>query len=831
MLNYVIQIDLRSGEKKKEDMEKELQLTLNEPIDYTTQLVVATEMNGKFYNVKDILSSTALNNTIYLDSSDDVEFPYLVCESSYQDISPIFAMFKQSDFKISKEKLEPVAKALAPTYGELFTADTLEQLQSACSSFDKYLNGERVKIKMSMAWYKHVARTKKLVLEINSSGRAETIYIEGENKTLFRAEPDDELFIRVPTYDELSISNVKVLPKSICIPYTDNSLRTADFREHITEATPIEMVVGNPANNDLDILDSEKRFKSALMSLMDSGTSIEFPDVPLEKCKEQNIGSTLVKEYIKTLALCAAKMNWNHSGFLPVMKYDSSLEDDEDDDDEDREESEAKAALGSVAWSTEGFGGKPSLPSDALVDGSSIIYRFIDKAFNRDVYSIIDIVIKMFRFGKLKPSRIKLTPNGSSELTEYIDLTDCYFYKNSGNYSSVDIVCDEKGNNLTPLCSIKMMSYLSDRNYIKSNNLKNSNVDMNVGIVCERKYTGDSFSQKVLLSYIDIIKAYEDNDPLCKIKGFSYDGTNLLVDGSTTTILNTVTKSLRELSQSVINCSTGEYEFFCYSGFKDSFMIKGCWDKKLSVLRILNEFFGSNDLTLLSACSYDTIEELDLKCGQFAIPPRACIENNIARYLIPLICDVSMIYENLVMGGKEVSVSDLILVFRQVIKDKGFIGTFGLSEVKETLPSAIKESSSFKTKVIKEGGYNILEEVVESNLEGYSIYKLILNKELTEKVKGSFKGFNVIDVEPTTGYNVVGYLGFKSKADPKIFIDPNSVQTNIKGVYDIVKACPGLMGILLKCLQESKQVSKFDSVETGLYYCRLGNYIYKGLIE
>lgn len=811
MENFVIKLDLNSS---------------------SVETVVAIKLDNRMYNVLEVLATSGEDfDDVLLSSAEGYDHPFLICTDLGINVTQLYSIFKKLEFKAQDDFLIKVMDTLSKNNLNL-TLEDLKNLELCCSEFDKYLNGKKVKINFLNSKFDNYALTDKLVKENNSSGEAKTIYIEGENKTIFRATPDDELFIRVPSYEDLFEGLVTIDPKEICKPYPSPEFRTRGFRNFLEQySVKLEDVVGLSQNNDLEILPTEERFKSALTSLMEAGTLKEYPNNTIEECKEQNIGSTLVLGYLKDLAMCAVSLNWQHSGYIP-SGYDYDEDSDYDDDNDDSKSSKLSdtSVLGNKMWSAVGMESANGRYDESidLFDGSAIILDILDDQFNKDVYGVIDVVIRMFRFGKYKPNRIKLGEG------DYFDLTTFTAYKMSGNYSSTDFVVDEEGNNLFVLGAVKMSDTMTDTRYIKSNNIKRPSIDLQIGLICERRFIGDSFTQKVIVSFIDLIKAYDLGESICKVRGVSLIDGKFVISEEVEEVLSETQLNISDLAGAVIN-KPEEYIYFTYNDFKDPFVEKLVWDKSISVCSLIDKYYSSKDLILLAACDYSSLEELDDICVRFQIPPRACIEMNIANYLIPIFCDVSYSLEQGALKDDNVNSSYTINLFKHVMKTRGFSGNFR-PEVVKSLQSSIKDSTTFtrnSNKTIDDNGDDFLKNVIDSDKDNLAYAKLILPKTFIEPVKAQFKSMIVTEVDSSTDDAVVGYVGQRQlqNGSVRIFIHPNNVPTNVPYSVNILKTCPALMGILAKSLQSSEPANKFESIEAGVYYSKLGNAIYNVLVS
>lgn len=799
-------------------------------------LVVATEVDSRIYNIKEILGSAHLTNNIFLSSDEGVNFPFLICEEPQynRDITSIYKMAEKIDFKLEGDMRTAVVSKLA----SVFTAEQVDTLFVACREFKSYLDGDKVQIKMEPTWFTNYELTAKLVDECNNSGKAKNIYIEGENKTLFRENPEDELFLRVPSYEELAIDYVAP-PNFATIerPYPIAELATIDYRKYLPADYPVEWVLGNAENNTLGIQPNEERYRNALRALMDYGIQKERPEVPLEQCLKDNIGSKVVIDYIKSIAQAGAGINWRHTGMIPldieailcggISEYDDSFNSEADDD----------VADTGVEYGTGTFpievqnqpGWKNAIP---------YLEQVIDIIASENLYAIIDFAIMLFRFGGQKPTRISLGTG------KWLDLNSMTIMGSSGNYSTTEIREDAEGNNLIPIGSIVMQDYMSDNAYIEAKGIKSRNIALPVGIICKREYVNTEEYQRVCISFIDIIKAYENNEPMCKIKGIRVVDGEIEMDEEVNNLLTNSSVPLRDIITRVNGDNNGVFCFYQYQGFIDAFFTKQCFDKKLSVLRIWNDNYSSQTLSQLDSFAYDTIEELDANLIAFQIPPRECIQLNMARYLIPILCKVNEMCEKAVLTqGVEPDVHQILYMFKVVCDSMGFLGVYGQGATIDT--PAPQTSTSFNNIVESSKPVEVQSEkptvggaemFINSNIEGYTINKIYLTEEIYNSVKAECDAdgteLNVIDVvvkESSTNPGatqkmyIIGYVAMHptDKKAPKILLNPKNAYQNAVRRMNTLKLIKAFSADIRRILLGGNPPYVFDSADTGVYYCKV----------
>lgn len=789
-------------------------------------LLLASEHDGRFYNVKEILSSKSLTNDAYLTSSDDVDFPYLTCyedsiyKGSVKMLSQLYEIFRRGEFNISDDLLEKIEGQI----NNLFTIEQLKQLISCSKELTSYIKGDKVKINMSSSWYLNRIRTKELVSEVNNSGKAKEVYIEGENKTLFSKSPADEVFIRVPSYEQLMLDGY-LLPsfKDIIDPYETQQFYTPGFKNYISDRFPVELITGNSENNDLPIQSNERRFYNALKSLMDSGISKEFPDKTIEECIESNIGSTTVRDFILNIVLMGAYQNWRHNGLVPINVEKLLSEDPSsysDDDDDENNSFDTGKDEGNWDFYTD------SLAKIGFFDGATFLKNIISEVFNEDVYGIIDIAIKFLRFGSRKPSRIPLGKKG------YLDLNSFRIVSGSGNYNSTEILFDEEGNCLEVIGSVHMKDYMTDENYKKRNSIKIGNVDMPVGLVCKKSFKNTTEHHTIAISFIDLIKAYESDEKLCKVKGISYANGELLFSKEVAETLEAKI-TLRDLISQISENSSMSTQYYQYSGFIDAFMSQSCFDKRLSVLSIWSKYYSSRDLSPLSLYTYDTEEELKDLCEQYTTPPRACIEANIARYIIPILCRVSEIYENSILKGKNMTGYDVAYCFNESMKQLGFIGTFGDSKSLDS-KTKMETLNSFSQKTNKEenGDEDMSISFLDNNLDGMKFCRIYLRKDIFIEVKKKFDTIAQIETlfvkdkfssDPNAKIEcvVIGYLAMKPDSSKFVFLNPDTNVTEVSGNMDVLKLSTILSSIMKKLSISSESKYRYYDSNSCSYYCTI----------
>lgn len=791
-------------------------------------LLVATSIDDKFYNVKEILSAQRVATNVYLNSDEGIEFPFLVVEDSDgQDIGALVRYFSNPAFKPSEQMFQGLS---AKINGQL-SATQLNSLFECNEELNSYLKGDKVTIKLQPSWFLNYTRTKELVDKINSSGKASELFIDGKNETKFMSKPTDELFLAIPSYEEIAMANGALIPEksTFMIPYEDNRLSSVNYRMYLKD-TPMEHVLGSPENNTLDIQPNEQRFYNSLVSLMNYGISQEFPDKTIEECVANGIGSTVVLEYIKSIALVASMINWSHTGFIPVSSISALMEEDDDAPQEDE--------VGSSEMESNKAYGMDNLSIETFVDGELVIQQIIDKAFSKDIYEPIKIAIKLLRWGSRKPTRLFIEHTQS-----FLDLNAFTFVRSSGNFVSTEIESNEKGNNLFIIGNVVASDIVSDRRYMNSLGLKSTNLNIPVGVMCERKYKNSNEKQVIFVSYIDIIKAYNNNESLCKIEGISMENGRLILSPEAREILDGESIRLSKVCDHVKTNNSSTFVYYVYDGFKDAYMEFGALDRRLSILSLINNNISSNDLSKFSKYAYNTKQELESVIKAFMVPPVDAISYNILSYILPIFLQVNEISENalLTSSGEEMSTQEIIDLFIKVMDKNGFTGNFITDKQIPKVPESTVKSSAFgnekpsetpveqppnqqqSSQSVAGSSANIMtgEVFMDRSEVTVPVIKLVVAKDIYDKLIVAGADIRSLSVERTdTGERVV--IGLLTKVGSQVkMLDPMHTAPKSKSCANL-KVLPRVLVSNIQSLINGTEIKfKFQNEEVAKYYCSI----------
>lgn len=774
------------------------------------EVLVAIYREDKIYNVKEILQNESFSSSVYLDSLENFEYPFLVVDDDILDVSQLYKILATKEFKADDELIDKIAATLTA-----FSREDIVNMQEAFKVFNSYMTGEIVKIKLSPSCFLNLAKTVRLVEEINSSGNSEELFLDN-NKTVKRYSEDDEFYIRVPSYTELQMG-MSLLPPigELYEPYGDNrGLGTPDYRQYLGEA-PIEYVLGNSENNNLEIQPNEQRYKNALKHLMCQGIKEEFPDVDPEEALKSNVGSKLVMSYIINVALLGLWQNWSHTGSVPMGLDKELTEIDPTDLDDESEGSDDSDVGGKRSFFVAGG-------VSNRIDSASILSDLLsEKSFSSSVEDLIDFAIKINRFGKYKPTRIKLREG------EYLDMNSFSIVGGSGSYSESEEIRDSEGNNLIVDSIVEMSDLMVDKKFMQSNSISydEASISMPVGFRCIKSYISGE-SVYVFLSFIDLIKAYQSNDARCKIEGISFDGSKISVRDD----INSLPKvSLRDTVNLVSNSSC---YYYCYPQFVDAFFVRDCFSSKVSTLSLFNKFFSSSELNSLSCWSYENLEDLDDLVKMNLVSHEYVIERNIARFIIPLLCQANKFYTSEIMDNREPNVSDVIGMFLGSIESLGFTGVFGDG----TKLAPVLESNFFNSNSNNEEDEEDMSKLLlTKDISNLSVARVYVTKSAFDQIKETFTEVANIEEFSTPlikgGEPVecvtVGYVGFtidpntKKPSTEKVFVNPSLNVNTINSRLPANKLTKALTNNVMCLVRNKKTLFTYSDEESCEYYCRL----------
>lgn len=426
------------------------------------------------------------------------------------------------------------------------------------------------------------------ILENSKEEEYELEFIkEGKNVDRLMTNSDDDVFIRLDTYEEILVNDGEVnnFLGNVIVPFKRPEFYTPNYRNALTPDFNMKSLIGDADNNDLDIQPNEMEFYNAMKELINYGIRQEYPEKDLEECISNHISSARVKNYLKNLAVAVAGVNWGFTGYFPISQlanFDVSdledLENDSDDRGEDEGSGDMESAEGKKTFFAKEFS------QDGMFDGEYIITDVIDKASCTDIYAPAEAVIKLLRWGDRKPTRLKL-----NALSEYLDLANCRIEKTSGSFKNLK-VRKVGGATYSPRAIIKTPNKIKDVNYAMSIGGTSSTLAIPVGLLLTKQYEGGMI-QEVAVSIPTLIKHLKE----CPydVRGIQYIDNKIVTELD----INSATSlALDNLTTLVRNSRSGERVYLNTEEFIDFYLNYGQYSMDTSDLTILDSFLNMKDI-------------------------------------------------------------------------------------------------------------------------------------------------------------------------------------------------------------------------------------------
>lgn len=831
-----------------------------------TTVVAYVDTNGGFYSFSDILTKRDIASkfpNLFL-TSGDLDVPYLD-DSTAQSFNQVFDIFLTNKDRINDNVLTSI-KATIDSIVNL-PLETYKLLFETTLKLEKYLSGEvDFFIDFPLENYNNFSHTKRLVDTLNSKNGAQSKIVD--NVTKFRKSCDDELFIAVPSADTLSffpITNFIPSMSTVFVPYKDPKLKSVEYKRFLqSTGTSIEEVEGSSENVTGELYPEEKRFYDALCNLHKALLQFEYPNQSIEDCIEYKVSSKVFREYIIQMTLKVLAYHWNHKGFLPIG-YESDVEDDEDSDNENAGNNSESADSNKLFH---------AIRTD-LSDGESIISGVLNSEFTKDIFYPIDILIQCMRFGKKKPSKIKLFEEKS-----YFDLNTFMYANTSGSYSSYEIKKTPSGCIYSPTAIIQANSRIFDGKFINQHKIIKPIIDVPVGLICKKEFQGTDEYQLAVISFIDLISNYGKDDNLT-IEGVEVTPNGIkLNDKFNSSLLNLEANiSLGDTLTFLRNSSDGFYISYVSPNVRDTYMDFNAFSNKLSTLGIFNDFIEKDDLTKLDVLSATSKEELKLKCTDYRLAPGNLLNITVGLNYCKLISQVNDKYAILQEEDPYCNLSNVLDIYKNCMDDQGYYGNVFFADDIFNVPTtqnntnhgSLNNASVFsnnkdlvydteddKFKIVRDGKLididgeekqNTKQQVVEStntsqpsveqkptsdspfgmidtsvlfdNKEFSNVISVIMTEAEVAKVNASFEAKNLpTRVKELGTYKtniVVGYLGI-TEDKTFYFLDPINKGIESRQSYSLAKFKPNMIALLRVLIKGRPCKVRFSNVEALDYY-------------
>lgn len=606
---------------------------------------------------------------VQVSSKEGIPVPFLMTTGG-KDLTKIFRLFDGSSEVRPNEFLQKIVDAT-----KFLDIDFYRKLNEIyLQAVDFIENRLSLKIDLPITKFDGTELTKTLVSQLNS--KSVSNFNVKNNKTIFRDNEESELFIALPNPDALTFSNPSsFIPKMVDVfkPYRHMELNTMAYKRYLqAEGINIEFVDGSPDNITDEIFDEEKRYYDALCNLHKAMLDSKHPGL-LSKCESMNMFSEHFKDYITELVVSVLTYHWNQHGMLPIGYADVNEDDGEGSD------ASSGNATGEMVSSRMFDPDVSSIPY-----GDEVIKSVINEQFHKDIYFPINILIQCLRFGKKKPTRLKLIDskeNGNIKY-KYFDLSTFQYLKSSGSLGSYEVQQTPNGCNYTAIAFVEMNNRISDQKFLINNQIKSPLIKLPVGLLCEKRFKGTSEVQRVLISFVDIIS---NRDKSLTIEGVSVDqeGNVLFTDTFPKEVLelsNDKKASLTEVLSYISNSNDGLFIPYVNASIRDVYMEFTAFSKKLSTLDLANDFIQKHDLSKLDTFSCFNLDELKLKCQQYGLAPTNLLAMTIGTNESKLIANVNDAYINLQNDNPFCTLKDLLGEYKSFMRMLEYTGSVFFEE-------------------------------------------------------------------------------------------------------------------------------------------------------
>lgn len=633
--------------------------------------------------MRDVDLAMTLPN-VFVSSREGFSVPYLMSTGG-KDLTKVFALFSRRTEVLPEETLE---KIVALT--NALNVDFYRRLNEIYLQAIDYLEGNvKAKIDLPITKFDGTDLTRNLVAQLNDKSNI-SLSIK-DNNTKFREDENSELFITIPNPDALTFSDPSdFIPKMFDVfkPYRHKELNTMAYKNYIgAEGTTLEMVDGSPDNITEELYPEEKRYYDALCSLHQILLDMQYPG-KLDDCEKMKMSSKHFREYIEELVLKVLTYHWNQHGMLPI-----GIAADSDDDDD---ESESAGSASGEMMSNRMF--DPNVTFTPY--GDEVIKAVINEQFLKDIYYPINILIQCLRFGKKKPTRLKVIADNSNGNVKYryFDLTTFQYVNSSGSLGSYEVQETPSGCTYNAVAFVEMNTRIADQKFVRENDIKVPLIKLPVGLLCQKRFKGTDEVQNVLISFVDIL-GNRGKDKSLTIEGLIVNGNQIeFTDTFPKEVLNISSSkkaSLIDVLNAINNSNDGLFIPYVNDSIRDVYMEFTAFSKKLSSLGIAEEFIQKHDLAKLVTFSCFNLEELKLKCQQYALPPTNLLAMTIGINESRLIANVNDAYTQLQNEDPYCNLKSLLEKFKENMDLLEYHGAvFYEEEVVESESSMISSTTA-----------------------------------------------------------------------------------------------------------------------------------------
>lgn len=637
------------------------------------------EETGKVRSVPTLLQDADFSTEFYdsyLTSTEALEVPYIISNEAVP-LGFLTQIFEGVTDPEKTAKDETFMSLLRQQVGVAnLSSDSFLEMLSAYKELIEYLKGRcLVPINISPEAFRNPdggTRTQELVNAIK--GRV-TSFGGTVSDSKFRETPDDELSIVIPGADRVFLDEpTTLIPslKEVFNPYGDApGLNTFDYRRFLDKiGGHEEYVIGDVDKITDEIYPEEVNFYNSLVNLHNSCLIKTYGEEKLEECISQGVYSKEFVEYMYYFLEEVVRYHWNHGGKISLKSY---VDEDINEEDEDVVASSKNKEDDSLVKINAEFRIKNE---HDFFNGSTVLKRAVALSSRVDIYASAKLLIQALRFGYKKPRKLVLATG------EYLDLNTFKLSETSGSFKDCEVKKTPLGNNYS-INSILNANYrVYDSMYIRDNGINSPIIDVPIGLSLVQEFEGTEQFKVVNISFVDLLNSY-GKDPSLTIDGITMEGSRVKFNeeffGKEFLELNSDKIPLSSYLATLSNDTSLSAVYYSSVNFKKAFIDNNCYNSKLNLLTIFNEFIEKQ----LSSLRTDIVisqEELEYKVESSRIAPEFFLKSTVADNIAKLTCVVNDKFKEVMNHNFVVYANELITMYYESMNELGYRGNVFLDE-------------------------------------------------------------------------------------------------------------------------------------------------------
>ena len=646
--------------------------------------------------LRDIDLAMTLPNVV-VSSKEGVQVPFLV-ETEGKDFTKILTFFEKVNAPTISEEQRVAYFENLVNLTKAYNVEVYSKMNEVYKQALSYLDGEILtKVDLPITKMDNSPLTKTLVNQLNAKSN-KGMEIEN-NETKFRENPDSELFLVVPNAEALSIADPdNFIPQlaSVFVPYKHDELNTLKYKNYLgAEGITIDYVDGSPDNVTNEIFPEEQRYYDSLCILHRALLDLKYPG-KLKECEEMKTSSEHFRKYITQLITRVLTYHWNQHGLLPLGVSEDDDEGDDDDSNDDENRAPRESLMGNKLFQN---------GIDFIPYGDEVIKALVKDQFLKDIYYPINILIQCLRFGKKKPTRLKIisSVSGDNVKYKYFDLNTFQYVETSGSLGSYEVEQTPSGCNYSAIGFVELSAKIIDQNFLKGNSIISPLVKLPVGLICRKKFKGTEEVQTVLVSFVDII-GNSHKDPSLTIEGLNVNGGVVSFTGTFPEEIMKLDSAaklpLNDVLKVINDSNDGLFIPYINESVRDAYLEFSVFSKKMSTLALAEEFIQKYDLSKNFTFSCFNLEELKSKSASYGFPPANLLAITVGTNESRLLANVNDAYLKLQNENPYCTLKDLLDKYKEIMDLLEYHGSvFFEDEVQQSATQnpngKVEESSVF----------------------------------------------------------------------------------------------------------------------------------------